>query len=54
MVDVPTPSEIAEEAEKEGNEPTSLGDVQQASQVTDAVRDDEVVPDRRDSTQGDS
>ena len=52
MVDVPTPSEIAEESEKKGNEPTSLGDVAEAGQ--DVVRHDEVVPDRRDDTQGDA
>jgi hypothetical protein len=50
MVDVPTPSEVAEEAE-EGNEPTSLGDVAEAGE--DSVRDDEIVPDRRDSAQTD-
>lgn len=44
MVDVPTPDEVAAEAE-EGNEPTSLGDVAAAGQ--EAVRDDEIVPDRR-------
>jgi hypothetical protein len=50
MVDVPTPSEIAEESEEKGNEPTSLGDVAQGGQSS--VRDDEVVPDRRDNPQG--
>ena len=44
MVDVPTPDDVADQAE-EGNEPASLGDV--ASGTVDAVRDDEIVPDRR-------
>jgi hypothetical protein len=45
MVDVPTPDEVAQE-NVEGTEPTSLGDVATGS-ATDAVRDDEIVPDRR-------
>lgn len=52
MVDVPTPSEIAEEAE-EGREPTSLGDVAAAAQ-NPSVGGDEVVPDRRDTGEEES
>jgi hypothetical protein len=48
MVDVPTPDDVAEEA-KEGNEPASLGDVA-TGLPDDAVRDDEIVPDRRDDS----
>ena len=49
MADVPTPDDVAEEAE-EGNEPTSLGDVA-TGLPNDSVRDDEIVPDRRDPSQ---
>ncbi len=45
MVDVPTPDDRAEEA-TEGQEPPSLGDIGGMG-TQDAVRDDEIVPDRR-------
>jgi hypothetical protein len=44
MVDVPTPDETGEEA-KQGNEPTSLGDVAKAGQDPSIDEAHDVAPD---------
>lgn len=44
MVDVPTPSEVAEES-REGNEPTSLGDVANAGHDPSVAENKDIAPD---------